>query len=80
MSGLEIRLLGNMEILRDGVVLAMPPSRKTRALLAYLALTPRAVRRDHLCELLWELPDDPRGSHTHSLACLARRLECARGR
>src|ERR1700759_543826 len=38
-----------------------PPSRKVRGLLAYLALTPHAVPRSQLCELLWEVPNDPRG-------------------
>ena len=38
----------------------MPPSRKARALLAYLLLTPQAVARSTLCELLWDGPDDPR--------------------
>jgi TolB-like protein len=32
-----------------------------RALFAYLALAPNAVTRTHLCELLWDLPNDPRG-------------------
>ncbi len=32
-----------------------------RALIAYLALAPRAVTRSQLCELLWDVPNDPRG-------------------
>ena len=62
MGGLELRFLGDFEVLRDGRPLSLPPSKKTRALLAYLALQPRRFRREQLCELLWELPDDPRGS------------------
>ena len=58
---LELRLLGPLAIRRDGVALALPASRKVRALLAYLALAPRAVTRGHLCELLWDVPNDPRG-------------------
>jgi DNA-binding SARP family transcriptional activator len=46
---------------RHGVTLALPASRKTRALLAYLALARHAVARSQLCELLWEIPNDPRG-------------------
>ena len=57
---LEIRLLGELAIAREGVPLALPKSRKTLALLAYLAATGRRHRRDRLCSLLWELPDDPR--------------------
>jgi TolB-like protein/Tfp pilus assembly protein PilF len=32
-----------------------------RGLFAYLALAPSAVSRNRLCELLWDVPDDPRG-------------------
>ena len=35
-SNLEIRLFGDMEVLRDGVAVPLPQSRKSRALLAYL--------------------------------------------
>ena len=42
--GLQVRLLGPLTISRDGVALALPASRKVRALLAYLALAPHAVR------------------------------------
>jgi DNA-binding SARP family transcriptional activator len=73
--GLELRLLGEVEVVRDGKVLALPPSRKTRALLAYLALRGRPSGRDHLCELLWELPDDPRGSLRWSLSKLRRLVD-----
>lgn len=61
-SPVQIRLLGELRVIRDGKQLALPPSKKTRALLAYLALTGRPHRRERLCELFWELPDDPRGS------------------
>lgn len=58
---LEIRLLGPLTIARSGRALALPASRKVRALVAYLALAPQAVARSHLCELLWDVPNDPRG-------------------
>ena len=48
--------------------MALPPSRKTRALLAYLALTRRPHRREQLCEMFWEVPDDPRGALRWSLS------------
>ncbi|WP_235566285.1 transcriptional regulator [Methylibium sp. Root1272] len=57
----QLRLLGPMAIERDGVPLALPSSRKVRALIAYLALAARPLARDALCELLWDLPNDPRG-------------------
>lgn len=57
----HVRMLGHMMVSRDGLPLALPSSRKVRALLAYLALAPRAVSRSQLCELLWDVPNDPRG-------------------
>jgi hypothetical protein len=56
-----IDLLGPLRIRRGAAVVALPASRKVRALIAYLALAPRALARSHLCELLWEVPNDPRG-------------------
>ena len=58
---LEIRLLGPMAIRREGIDLKLPGSRKVRSLLAYLALSPRPCGRAQLCDLLWDIPDDPRG-------------------
>jgi DNA-binding SARP family transcriptional activator len=58
---LEIRLLGPLTVSRDGVALPFPTSRKVRALLAYLALAPHPTTRSHLCALLWDVPNDPRG-------------------
>ncbi|HWB46702.1 MAG TPA: BTAD domain-containing putative transcriptional regulator [Hyphomicrobiaceae bacterium] len=54
-------MLGNFRVSRDGRDVTLPASRKVRALLAYLALAPRGVTRGRLCELLWEVPNDPRG-------------------
>ncbi len=67
---LSIRLLGEIDVMRDGERRPLPPSRKTRALLAYLALTGRPHRRERLCSLLWEIPDDPRGALRWSLSKL----------
>lgn len=59
---LTVTLLGDMKILRDGMPIELPRSRKARALLAFLAATGRAHRRELLCALLWDDVDDPRGS------------------
>lgn len=59
--GLELRLLGPLKLLRAGAAVPLPPSRKVRALLAYLALASRPIPRERLCSLLWQVPDDPRG-------------------
>jgi DNA-binding SARP family transcriptional activator/Flp pilus assembly protein TadD len=66
--GLELRLLGPLTIVRDGIAVALPASRKVRALLAYLALAPHPVSRSQLCELLWDVPNDPRGELRWSLS------------
>jgi pimeloyl-ACP methyl ester carboxylesterase/DNA-binding SARP family transcriptional activator len=68
--GLDIRLLGEIEVRRDGAPIALPQSKKTRALLAFLAVQRAPQRRDALCELLWELPDDPRAALRWSLSKL----------
>ena len=57
----DVRLLGPMTLRRAGVLAALPGSRKVRALIGYLALAPHAVSRSKLCELLWDVPNDPRG-------------------
>ena len=75
MAALKLKFLGDLTIARHGEPLPLPPSRKTRALLAYLALTGRSFRREHLCELLWEIPDDPRGSLRWSLSKLRRLVD-----
>jgi DNA-binding SARP family transcriptional activator len=54
-------MLGPLTLCRYGVPRAMPASRKVRGLFAYLALAPHAVQRSQLCELLWDVPNDPRG-------------------
>lgn len=58
---LHVRMLGRMTISRAGAALALPASRKLRALIAYLALAPHALTRERLCELFWDIPNDPRG-------------------
>lgn len=68
----EIRMLGDFSVTVDARETALPPSRKTRALLAYLAAADRPVRRERLCEIFWELPDDPRGALRWSLSRLRR--------
>src|SRR5215471_12603524 len=75
MPRLSIRVLGEFQILMGTTEQDLPKSRKTRALLAYLILTGRRHRRDRLCELLWDIPDDPRGSLRWSLSRLRSLVE-----
>ncbi|WP_254634291.1 alpha/beta fold hydrolase [Mesorhizobium sp. GbtcB19] len=65
---LELRVLGDLQVTRNGRPLDLPPSRKTRALLAYLAVTARQHQRERLCEIFWDIPDDPRGALRWSLS------------
>lgn len=74
-GGLDVRLLGRMSVRRDGVEVALPSSRKVRALLAYLAIARLAVPRSRLCELLWDVPNDPRGELRWCLSKLRRLVD-----
>jgi hypothetical protein len=67
---LEIRVLGGLTVARGGSVVPLPPSKKTRALLAYLVLTGRPHLRERLCDLLWDGPSDPRAELRWSLSRL----------
>ena len=60
-AALRIRLLGPMSVTRAGVPIPLPRSRKVRALLGFLVLSPGPVGRSRLCDLLWDVPNDPRG-------------------
>jgi DNA-binding SARP family transcriptional activator len=60
-ESLRFRLLGALQISRGEQVLALPSSRKVRALIGYLVLASRPVTRSQVCELLWDVPNDPRG-------------------
>lgn len=64
---LEISLLGELRVVADGRKMALPASRKARALLAFLVATGRPHRRERLCELLWDMPDDPKAALRWSL-------------
>ncbi|TRC91346.1 transcriptional regulator [Mesorhizobium sp. WSM4303] len=74
-KGLVVRLFGPLAIARDGVPVKLPASRKLRALLAYLALAPHPVGRGKLCELLWDVPNDPRGELRWCLSKLRAALD-----
>src|SRR5215813_2387584 len=77
-NGLTIRLLGDLAVLRDGCPLELPASKKTRALLGYLATTGGPHTREKLCELFWEGPDDPRAQLRWSLTKIRPLVDDAR--
>ncbi len=64
---IDVQLLGEFSLSFGGESLPLPASRKTRALLAYLLLTAKPVRRERLCELFFDIPDDPRAALRWSL-------------
>ena len=79
-SGIQVRMLGPLTIVRDGVQLPLPASRKARALLAYLTIAARPVGRSRLCELLWDVPNDPRGELRWCLSKIRKQLGPTDGR
>jgi DNA-binding SARP family transcriptional activator/TolB-like protein len=60
-ASLRLRLLGPLTVFKDEIELPLPASRKVRALLVFTAMAPGSVTRTRLCELLWDVPNDPRG-------------------
>lgn len=65
---LDLRVLGAFAVHCNGKPLDLPRSRKTRALLAYLAVIDQPQRRTRLCSLFWDAPDDLRGALRWSLS------------
>ncbi len=78
-AAIHVRMLGRLTIWRGSALVTLPASRKVRALLAYLALAPRPATRSQLCELLWDVPNDPRGELRWCLSKV-RNLVDQRGR
>jgi DNA-binding SARP family transcriptional activator/TolB-like protein len=77
---IEIHMLGMLRLSRRGRPIALPASRKVRALLAYLALASKPVGRGPLCELLWDVPNDPRGELRWCLSKIRGLLDDRAGR
>jgi len=74
-AGLVVRILGPISIRRGSEALALPSSRKVRALFAYLVMAPHPIPRSRLCELLWDVPNDPRGELRWCLSKLRRLVD-----
>lgn len=72
---MEIRMLGELEVRRGGHRVELPPSKKARALLAFLVATGRAHRRERLSSLLWDETDDRRAALRWNLSKLRAVLE-----
>ncbi|MEO0345522.1 MAG: hypothetical protein AAF229_04605 [Pseudomonadota bacterium] len=76
MDGLspQFQLFGTFQVARGGSPVALPKSRKTRALLAYLACTTRRQERDRLVELFFRDVSDPKAALRWSLSRLRASL------
>ena len=74
MAEVELFLLGSFSVSLPG---RQTPNlrRKTRALLAYLAVTPQAIRRQELSDILFPESNDPLGSLRWQLSAIRRQLD-----
>ncbi len=73
-SPIALSLVGPMQLSCAGESVALPRSKKSRALLGYLAITARPHRRQRLCDLFWDVADDPRGALRWTLSRLRASL------
>ncbi len=73
MDSLQIRLLGKLEVLRDGRRLSLP-GRKTQALLVYLAVQGEAHQRRRLFDLFCANAEDPAAALRWHLSRLRQTL------
>jgi pimeloyl-ACP methyl ester carboxylesterase/DNA-binding SARP family transcriptional activator len=65
---ITINVMGELAVFNDNVAVSLPASKRTRALLAFLALTNQSHRREWLCDVFWEETDDPRAALRWSLS------------
>ncbi len=70
---LDISLLGSPLVRRNGETLALPGHRPL-ALLAYLLTTSKPQRREHLVDLLFDRPNDPRAALRWTMSKLSDAL------
>ncbi|GMG84513.1 adenylate cyclase [Paralimibaculum aggregatum] len=71
-TGYTVRLLGKVDLIHCGAPRRLPRSRKVKALLGYLAMSPKPVLRSRLCDLLWDRVSDPRAELRWALSKLRR--------
>ncbi len=71
-SEIKISVLGELTIRKGVGEVELPASRKARALLGFLVTTDRPHRRERLCEMFWDLPDDPKAALRWALSKLRK--------
>ncbi|WP_198683607.1 hypothetical protein [Peristeroidobacter agariperforans] len=74
---IQVRLLGRLTLWKQGAERPLPSSRKVRGLLALLTVTPEALSRSRICELLFDTSTDPRGELRWCLSKLRAVLDDA---
>ncbi|WP_223877865.1 alpha/beta fold hydrolase [Histidinibacterium aquaticum] len=74
---MKISVLGELRIRVGEEEVALPASRKARALLAFLVATGRPHRRERLCEMFWDQPDDPKAALRWALTKLRKVVDTA---
>lgn len=70
---LRIQLLGQTRLRRDGLTLDLAGYRPV-ALLAYLIVTRKSHTRQHLIDLLFDGPDDPRAALRWTLSKIRKAI------
>lgn len=60
LSADRVLRLGPLQVIQNRAQLPLPPSRKARGLPAYLAMAQRSIVREKLCEVFWDVADDPK--------------------
>ena len=73
-AGLSIRVLGAVRVTAEGQTRSLPNSRKVRALLGFLLLSRGPIGRSRLCDLLWDVPNDPRSELRWCLSRIRKAL------
>ena len=78
---MEVRIAGGLQLRADGVELAPPPSKRARAVLAYLAVNPGPQQRGRLAARFWPdvLDESARASLRVALTELRQALGPAAG-
>ena len=72
MDGLQLKLLGPLEVWRDGVLVPVPAARQRDLLVALALRAGWVVTVDRLVTLLWG--DEPPATARNTLQTLVRRL------
>lgn len=71
---LNVELFDGIQVFHGEQKHVLPASRKARAMFGYLVVTQQSQRRERLCDMFWENPDDPRGSLRSALRQLRHAL------